>query len=163
MFELDLVSSACLGSYRSTLHRPSPLFRNIYSAAITARWTLEFQFIEFEESLDASRSFKLRVDISRFRDQDREFRGKMLQCVVRLSSYCDLWKLLLCENGQKTSIRTVSQLIYGRYTIIIVCYVQRIDIFVFFSGNMSRCSLIHFHEFFYKDKIYIPVYRGTIL
>lgn len=28
---------------------------------------------------------------------------------------------------------------------------QRIDIFVFFPDNTSRCSLIHFHEFFYKD------------
>lgn len=84
-FELDLVSLACLGSYRSTLHRPSPLFRNICSAAITTRWTLEFRFTERERergervwraSLDAMVSsilFGPRVDVS---DQDHEFLGE---------------------------------------------------------------------------------------
>lgn len=155
MFELDLVSSACLGSYRSTLHRPSPLFRNIYSAAITARWTLEFQFIKFGKPLSmrvarlnfASVYLDLGIRITNF--EGRYFSLSYdchLDTTVTYGNY-------YCAKRKEDVSETVPQLIYGRYTIIVVCYVQCIDIFVLFCDNTSHCSLIHFHEFFCKDKI----------
>lgn len=100
-------------------YRPSPLFRNICSAAITARWTLEFQFAEFGEFLSMH---DVRVSYLNFTSMYLDLKrlgsriSREMECtLVRYMMVISLWRMeIIIVRNIKEIWKEPFRSIYGR-------------------------------------------------
>lgn len=162
-FELDLVRSACLGSYRSTLHRPSPLFRNICSRHDNGEMDIAVSFPAFSRRALRTSHFKQRFTLRCISAVSQLFRDIGIPN-VRVNGVCfnlplhscfviPSWYTELLLHKPEREVRYYAPWICTLYWAQSSCFpLRRIGIFIFSSSSMDLDVLLFPTRFLLKNR-----------